>query len=75
MAKLWGDQRKLSTWWQLWVNLAEAEAELGLPILQDQITELQSHVDDVDFAAHCPHGRPVVTRILWDELERKVGRR
>ena len=26
-------------------------------------------LDDVDFAGHCPHGRPVVMRIGWDELE------
>ena len=32
MATLWGDQRKFSTWRRLWVALAEAEAELGLPI-------------------------------------------
>jgi adenylosuccinate lyase len=51
MATLWGDQRKFSSWRQLWVNLAEAEAELGLPILQEQIVELKSHVDDIDFAA------------------------
>jgi DNA mismatch repair protein MutL len=31
-------------------------------------------LDDVDFAGHCPHGRPVVTRIGYDELERRVGR-
>jgi DNA mismatch repair protein MutL len=31
-------------------------------------------LDDVDFAGFCPHGRPVVTRIGFDELERKVGR-
>ena len=32
-------------------------------------------LDQVDFSGHCPHGRPIVTRIGWDELERKVGRR
>jgi DNA mismatch repair protein MutL len=31
-------------------------------------------LDDIDFAGHCPHGRPVVTRIGYDELERRVGR-
>ena len=50
MATLWGDQRKFSTWRRLWVALAEAEAELGLPISQDQIAELRAHVDDIDFA-------------------------
>jgi DNA mismatch repair protein MutL len=36
---------------------------------------LLTSLDDVDFSGHCPHGRPIVTRIGWDELERKVGRR
>jgi DNA mismatch repair protein MutL len=31
-------------------------------------------LDAVDFAGHCPHGRPVVTRIPFDDLERRVGR-
>ncbi len=31
-------------------------------------------LDDIEFGGHCPHGRPVVTRIGYDELERRVGR-
>jgi adenylosuccinate lyase len=51
MSKLWGPQRKFSTWRRLWLALAEAEAELGLPITRQQIAELAAHLDDVDFAA------------------------
>ncbi|HEX2476440.1 MAG TPA: adenylosuccinate lyase [Lacipirellulaceae bacterium] len=51
MASLWGDQRKFSTWRRLWVALAEAEAELGLPITNEQIAELRAHVEDVNFEA------------------------
>jgi adenylosuccinate lyase len=51
MATLWGDQRKFSTWRRLWLALAEAEAELGLPVTQEQIAELRAHTDDIDFAA------------------------
>jgi adenylosuccinate lyase len=51
MATLWGDQRKFSTWRRLWVALAEAEAELGLPITSQQIAELRAHVDDINFDA------------------------
>src|ERR1700754_1333955 len=51
MATLWGDQRKFSTWRRLWVALAEAEAELGLPVSQEQIAELRAHTDDIDFDA------------------------
>ncbi|MDZ4819973.1 MAG: adenylosuccinate lyase [Planctomycetota bacterium] len=51
MSQLWGAQRKFSTWRRLWVMLAEAEAELGLPITPAQIAELRKHVDNIDFAA------------------------
>ena len=51
MATLWGDQRKFSTWRRLWVALAEAEAELDLPVSQQQIAELREHTDDIDFKA------------------------
>ncbi|MGO8745063.1 MAG: adenylosuccinate lyase [Thermoguttaceae bacterium] len=50
MSELWSPQRKFSTWRRLWVALAEAEAELGLPIAPEQIAELKAHVDDIDFA-------------------------
>lgn len=51
MAHLWGDQRKFSTWRRLWIALAEAEHELGLPIMETQIQQLRDHVDDIDFDA------------------------
>ena len=51
MSRLWSPQRKFSTWRRLWVALAEAEAELGLPITRRQIEQLKAHVDDVDFEA------------------------
>jgi len=51
MTALWSPQRKFSTWRRLWVALAEAEAELGLPITPEQIAELCAHVDEIDFAA------------------------
>ncbi len=49
MARLFGAQRKHSTWRRLWVALAEAEAELGLPVTAEQIAQLRSHMDDIDF--------------------------
>jgi adenylosuccinate lyase len=55
MARLWGAQKKFSTWRQLWVWLAESEAELGLPISQAQIAELKAHIDDIDFEAAAAH--------------------
>ncbi|MEE9603019.1 MAG: adenylosuccinate lyase [Thermoguttaceae bacterium] len=49
MSRIWSPQRKFSTWRRLWVALAEAEAELGLPITDAQIRQLKEHLDDVDF--------------------------
>jgi adenylosuccinate lyase len=57
MAALWSDQRKFSTWRQLWVWLAESEAELGLPITKQQIAELQAHITDIDFDAATKYER------------------
>jgi adenylosuccinate lyase len=51
MSALWSEQRKFSTWRGLWVVLAEAERELGLPITEQQIAELRAHTDDIDFKA------------------------
>lgn len=51
MNQLWSEQRKFSTWRRLWVALAEAERELGLPIEPAQIEEMRAHLDDIDFDA------------------------
>jgi DNA mismatch repair protein MutL len=47
----------------------------GDPMAPAEVTALLSALDEVDFAGHCPHGRPVVMRIRWPELEHRVGRR
>src|SRR5262245_8241341 len=57
MSRLWGDQQKFRTWRQLWAWLAEAQAELGLPISTAQIDELRRNIDNIDFAAAEAHER------------------
>ncbi|MBK9261595.1 MAG: DNA mismatch repair endonuclease MutL [Polyangiaceae bacterium] len=47
----------------------------GDPLAPEEAQALLHSLDDVDFAGHCPHGRPVVMKIRWSELEQKVGRR
>jgi len=46
----------------------------GDAISAEEATALLHALDTVDFAGHCPHGRPVVMRLPFTELERKVGR-
>ena len=40
---------KFKTWRKLWVALAESEMELGLNITQEQVDELKSHMDDINY--------------------------
>jgi len=40
----------------------------------EEARALLTALDEVDFAGHCPHGRPIVMRLGWSELERRVGR-
>ena len=40
---------KFQTWRKLWVALAEAEKELGLNISTEQIDELKSKIEDIDY--------------------------
>jgi DNA mismatch repair protein MutL len=46
----------------------------GDAVSPEEAVALLHALDDVDFGGHCPHGRPVVTRIGFDDLERRVGR-
>ena len=49
MLELFSQKTRIVTWRKLWVALARAEMELGLPITQEQVAELQAHVEDIDF--------------------------
>jgi DNA mismatch repair protein MutL len=46
----------------------------GEAVSREEAVALLRALDEIDFAGHCPHGRPVVTRIGYDDLERRVGR-
>jgi DNA mismatch repair protein MutL len=46
----------------------------GDAVSREEAEALLRALDEVDFAGHCPHGRPLVMRLSWSELERRVGR-
>jgi len=50
MSYNWSPQKKHSTWRRLWLALAETEKELGLKITDEQIAQMRSHLDDIDFS-------------------------
>lgn len=39
-----------------------------------EVESLLAAMDDIDFRAHCPHGRPVLLRLSLDEIARRFGR-
>ena len=49
MTSLFSAQTRIETWRRLWVELARAESDLGLPITSDQVADLEAHVTDIDF--------------------------
>jgi DNA mismatch repair protein MutL len=46
----------------------------GDAVAPAEVAALLQALDEVDFAGHCPHGRPLVMRMSFSELERRVGR-
>ncbi len=49
MGFVFSPQFKFQTWRKLWILLAEAERELGLPISEEQIADLKAHEKDINF--------------------------
>lgn len=49
MQYIFSSDKKFSTWRRLWVALARAEMELGLPVSQEQVDELEAHLTDIDY--------------------------
>ena len=49
MSYLFSPDYKFRTWRRLWIALAQAEQELGLPITDAQIAELKAHANDINY--------------------------
>lgn len=49
MLELFSSDTRYQTWRRLWVSLARAEMELGLPITGQQVAELEDHITDIDY--------------------------
>src|SRR5688500_6355461 len=49
MSYLFSANFKFRTWRRLWIALAEAEQELGLPITDSQIADLKAHAEEINF--------------------------
>jgi len=49
MRRTFSDRNRFTTWRRLWLALARSQKELGLPITDAQVNEIESHVEDIDF--------------------------
>ena len=49
MRRLFSARRRIEIWRDLWIALASAEHELGLPITAEQVEALRGARDDIDF--------------------------
>jgi adenylosuccinate lyase len=49
MSYLFSANFKFRTWRRLWIALAEAEKELGLPVTDAQIAEMRAHAETINY--------------------------
>jgi len=57
MLELWSPAARHGQWRRLWLALAEAEHELGVPIPDEAITQMRARLDDIDFDAVAAYER------------------
>ena len=49
MQFIFSAEKKFTTWRKLWVALARGEMKLGLPVTEEQVKELEAHVNDINY--------------------------
>ncbi|HVZ77128.1 MAG TPA: adenylosuccinate lyase [Gemmatimonadaceae bacterium] len=57
MLELWSPQVRYGLWRRLWLALAEAEQQLGIPIPDEALAQMREHLDDIDFDAVAAYER------------------
>src|SRR5512141_1351625 len=57
MLELWSPRTRYGLWRRLWLALAEAEKQLGVPIPDEAIVQMRAHLDDIDFDAVAAYER------------------
>lgn len=49
MQYIFSADKKFTTWRRLWVALARAEMKLGLNVTQEQVSQLEANIDNIDY--------------------------
>jgi adenylosuccinate lyase len=48
MLKIWSPRHKFQTWRRIWLAVAEAQHEMGLPVTREQVEELRANLEVTD---------------------------
>ena len=59
MLHLFYADKRIQTWRRLWTALARAQCQLGLPITEAQVAELEAHITDIDYDVAAQREREV----------------
>jgi len=59
MLHLFSPDSRFQTWRRLWTALARAQQQLGLPITEQQVAELEAHITDIDYDVAAQREREV----------------
>jgi adenylosuccinate lyase len=57
MQQIFSPGRRYGTWRRLWLALAEAQAELGVPVPVEALEQMRSHLDHLDLARAAEYER------------------
>jgi len=57
MLELWSPRSRYTLWRRLWLALAEAEQQLGVPIPDESLAQMRAHLGDIDFDAVAAYER------------------
>jgi adenylosuccinate lyase len=57
MVELWSPATRHGLWRQLWLALAEAQQELGVPVPAEAISQMREHLHDIDFEVAAAYER------------------
>lgn len=55
MGQLFSSRRRVIGWRRIWLALAEAQHELGLPVTSEQVKALRAQLEQIDFQAAASH--------------------
>ena len=59
MLHLFSPDSRFQTWRRLWTALARAQQQLGLPVTEQQVAELEAHITDIDYDVAAQREREV----------------